>query len=72
MDVNPGVAAAASKAFEELKKQWQVDSKGSFTSTNEGLLESLYSKEDNGDDDTDDDESFPFSFSPISLETRTL
>eukprot|EP00250_Pteridium_aquilinum_P001002 c11182_g1_i1 orf=546-1841(+) len=51
-DVNPAVAAAASKALEELRKQWQMDSKDSLTFRAEGtFLESLYPSEDGDDED---------------------
>ncbi|KAI5062958.1 hypothetical protein GOP47_0021505 [Adiantum capillus-veneris] len=50
-DVNPAVAAAASKALEELRKQWQMDSDNSFTLRADGtFLESLYSSEDGEDE----------------------
>lgn len=46
-DVNPAIAAAASKALEELRKQWQIDSKDSlYFRAEEFFLDSLYPSED--------------------------
>lgn len=46
-DVNPAVAAAATKALEELRKQWQMESKDSLYFRADGnFLESLYPSED--------------------------
>ncbi|KAH7425211.1 hypothetical protein KP509_11G044500 [Ceratopteris richardii] len=51
-DVNPAVAAAALKALEELRKQWQMDSKDNFIIRPDGtLLENLYPSEDSEEED---------------------
>ncbi|RWR85504.1 senescence-associated family protein [Cinnamomum micranthum f. kanehirae] len=52
-DSNPAVAAAASKAIDELKRQWEIEEGDSwrFTMNNQMQMEESDSKEDN--DDTD-------------------
>ncbi|XXG74133.1 hypothetical protein AAC387_Pa07g2929 [Persea americana] len=52
-DSNPAVAAAASKAIDELKRQWEIEEGDSwrFTMNNQMQMEESDNKEDN--DDTD-------------------
>lgn len=55
-DSNPAVAAAASKALDELKKQWQMDTNDSLIfRVDSTLLESLYPTDDDNDEHNDKD-----------------